>query len=286
MKRSPLKSFRNSDLDRAKPRKRIFHSFINKNLKQPKKHHSDTGLVEDRTSSTTIVRIIAGLLMVHVVVIGGALMHGKITKNKTGLAVTPGITPPPTAPAAPAAPAQPGPVNMTAVLTPQATPAPAPAAPAANPTQVHITQNTAPAQQATPAVQPTPAPVKPAGTTNISHRVCSGDTWQSVAVSHGITVEELKAANPTISGNANLFTGYNLVVPVPLDSEAGKAAAVAQQQEEAAKPSEFYVVQSGDTLNKISKKVNVPLEKIYSLNNLTPKDARRIRTGMKLRVRE
>ena len=236
MKRSPLKSFRNSDLDRAKPRKRIFHSFINKNLKQPKRHHSDTGLVEDRTSSTTIVRIIAGLLMVHVVIIGGALMHGKLVKSKTGIAVAPGVTPPPAAPAAPAQP-QAGPVNMTAVLTPQPAPAPAPAP--AQPQQVHITQNTAPVQPtvtpAQPAPQPvqaTPAPVQPANTAIVKHRAASGDTWNSVAVQYGITVNELKAANPSAAGNANLFTGMFLDVPVPADSAAGKAALAAEQQEQ------------------------------------------------------
>lgn len=290
MKRSPLKSFRNSDLDRAKPRKRIFHSFINKNLKQPKRHHSDTGLVEDRTSSTTIVRIIAGLLMVHVVIIGGALMHGKLVKSKTGIAVAPGVTPPPAAPAAPAQP-QAGPVNMTAVLTPQATPAPAPAP--AQPQQVHITQNPAPVQPVVAPVQPapqpvqtTPAPVKPANTTIVKHRVASGDTWNGVAVQHGITVDELKAANPSAAGNANLFTGTYLDVPVPADSAAGQAALAAEQQAAEVAKGKTHVVKKGEILGNIARKYNISLEKLYRLNNLTEKDARRIQPGRELKVGE
>ena len=290
MKRSPLKSFRNSDLDRAKPRKRIFHSFINKNLKQPKRHHSDTGLVEDRTSSTTIVRISAGLLMVHVVIIGGALMHGKLVKSKTGIAVAPGVTPPPAAPAAPAQP-QAGPVNMTAVLTPQATPAPAPAP--AQPQQVHITQNPAPVQPVVAPVQPapqpvqtTPAPVKPANTTIVKHRVASGDTWNGVAVQHGITVDELKAANPSAAGNANLFTGTYLDVPVPADSAAGQAALAAEQQAAEVAKGKTHVVKKGEILGNIARKYNISLEKLYRLNNLTEKDARRIQPGRELKVGE
>lgn len=288
MKRSPLNSFRNSDLDRAKPRKRIFHSFINKNLKQPKRHHSDTGLVEDRTSSTTIVRIIAGLLMIHVVIIGGALMHGKLVKSKTGIAVAPGVTPPPAAPAAPAQP-QAGPVNMTAVLTPQPAPAPAPA----QPQQVHITQNTAPVQPTvTPAqtapqpVQATPAPVQPANTAIVKHRAASGDTWNSVAVQYGITVDELKAANPSAAGNANLFTGMFLDVPVPANSAAGKAALAAEQQAQEEARGTVHEVQKGETLGVIARRYKISLKKLYSLNNLTEKDARRIQPGRKLKVSE
>ena len=95
--------FRNSELDRAKPKRHTFHSLINDKLKR---HRSDTGLVEDRTSSVTIVRIIVGLLLLHLIIIGGVLLRGHMVKEgSTGLAAPVAITPPPAAPpaAAPAA---------------------------------------------------------------------------------------------------------------------------------------------------------------------------------------
>lgn len=297
MKKRSLTSYRNSDLDRAKPRKRLFHSFINKNLKQPKKHHSDTGLVEDRTSSTTIVRIIAGILMVHVVVIGGLLVRGNLVKSNTGLAVSPGVTPPPAAPARPAEPAVvPGPVNMNAVLTPAATvPTPQP-----TPTQVHITQASAtPIPAQTGPVQPvisqpqqpapvaaTPAPVQPANTTIVKHMVASGDNWSSVAVQYGVTVNELKAANPAAATNANLFTGTYLDVPVAVNSAAGQAAVAAREQAEEEARGTVHVVKKGETLGVIARKYRISLKKLYSLNNLTEKDARRIQPGRELKVGE
>lgn len=299
MKKRSLTSYRNSDLDRAKPRKRLFHSFINNNLKQPKKHHSDTGLVEDRTSSTTIVRIIAGILMVHVVVIGGLLVRGNLVKSNTGLAVTPGVAPPPTAPArVEEAAVVPGPVNMNAVLTPAATvPAPQP-----TPAQVHITQATttpvaAPTgpvqavisqpQQAAPTVAvPTPAPTPAANTAIVKHMVASGDNWNSVAVQYGVTVNELKAANPQAATNANLFTGTYLDVPVAADSAAGQAAMAAQEQAAEEARGTVHVVKKGETLGVIARKYRISLKKLYSLNGLTEKDARRIQPGRELKVGE
>ncbi len=300
MKKRSLTSYRNSDLDRAKPRKRLFHSFINNKLKQPKRHHSDTGLVEDRTSSTTIVRIIAGILMVHVVVIGGLLVRGNLVKSNTGLAVTPGVTPPPTAPAA-TQPAEqavvPGPVNMNAVLTPATTvPAPQPM-----PAQTHITQATAPPspaqtapvqpvisqpQQAPVVATPTAAPAQPANTTLTKHMVASGDTWDNVAMQYSITVNELKAANPQAAANANLFTGTYLSVPVSADSAAGQAAMAAQQQAAEEARGTVHVVKKGETLGVIARKYRISLKKLYSLNNLTEKDARRIQPGRELKVGE
>lgn len=299
MKKRHLTSYRNSDLDRAKPKKRLFHSFINNNLKQPKKHHSDTGLVEDRTSSTTIVRIIAGILMVHVVVIGGLLVRGNLVKSNTGLAVTPGVTPPPTAPAqSEAVPVVPGPVNMNAVLTPTtAVPTPQP-----TPTQVHITQASAtpspaqtqpvqpvisqPQQAAPVVVAPATEPVQPANTAIVKHMVASGDNWNSVAVQYGVTVSELKAANPQAAANANLFTGTYLDVPVPTTSAAGQAAMAAQQQAAEEARGTVHVVKKGETLGVIARKYRISLKKLYSLNGLTEKDARRIQPGRELKVGE
>lgn len=274
MKKQPYKAFRRSDLDRAKPKKRIFHTI----LKRPKKHYSETGLVEDRYSSTTIVRIIAGLLLVHVIGIGGALMHGNLVKKSAGPIVTTDMTPPPAA--APATAPATGPVNMTATLTP-VTPTPT-AAPAGG--QVHITQPTA---QATAAPAPQPAkPVYPANTVLTQHLVSTGDTWSSIATANNTTVDVLKAANPTIAATVNLPIGTYLDVPVASSSAAGQEVVAQQQQEAAEEAAKFHVVERGQFLGVIARKYNISLDKLYKMNGLSEKDARRIQPGMKLRIRE
>lgn len=310
-------SFRNSSLGRAQttPKKR-FHSFINDKLKR---HRSDTGLVEDRTSSTTIVRLIVGLLMVHLVLIGGVLMRGHLLKTGSGLAIDPTLTPPP-------APASteviPTPPNATATLpaapTPTLTPAPTAAQTAQNtkpaqPAQTTITPtvpmnttavaanrgNTTPhitqlpqeevAEEAdeTPAAPAAPAtPAAPVRTVTKKHLVASGDTWTRVAVQNGITVEALKAANPKAAAKPNLYAGTYLNVPISADSEEGRTLAATQQQEAAAAKGKVYVVKPKDTLNGIARKHKITLKKLMELNNLTDADARTLKPGRELKVAE
>lgn len=288
-------SLRDSMLGRGKPKHKRFHTFVNSKLKR---HRSDTGLVEDRTSSTAVVRLIVGLLLVHLIIIGGVLARGQLIKSNSGLAVSPGVTAPPVAPPAkkaePAAPAKqeaPAPVNMTTVLKPA--PAAQPAAqPAATPApQVnHITQ--APAAQpapvqptvaATPAPQPAPAP---ANTVKVNHYVQSGDTWGRVAAQYGTSVDALKGANPAAAANVNLISGTYLEVPVAADSEAAKAVVAEKEKTvEEAKP-KTHVVKRGETLGGIANRNKITLKKLMQLNNLTPKDTRRIRPGMELKVSE
>ncbi len=291
-------SFTNSGLGRAKPQKRVFRSFINNKLKR---NRSQMGLVEDRTSSTTIVRIIIGLLMLHLVIIGGVLLKGHFDKVAGGVAVSPTLTPPPSA-ASPAPQAE--------EVLPQPPAAAVAAAPA--PSSTHITQPTAaeataaaaPQQASTPelfpedsaavtattpeplVVAPTPAaPAQPAApaeaTTTIKHLVNSGDTWYGIAQAHGISIDALKAANPTAARRNHLYQGSYINVPVKADSAAAQAAAAAAPAEETAAT---YTVKRGDTLAKIARKYKMSVPALMKLNNLTEKDARRIRIGQELKV--
>ena len=75
MKNRSYSSYRNSEMARVAPKKRIFRSLINSKLKR---HRTDTGLVEDRTNSTTVVRMIVGLLLIHLIVIGGVILVAAI----------------------------------------------------------------------------------------------------------------------------------------------------------------------------------------------------------------
>ncbi len=293
MKRDSKATFRNSDLGRAKPKRHFLKTFVDDNLKQ-KRHHSDTGLVVDRTSPTTVLRIIFGLIVVHLLVIGGVMLRGNIAKSSSGLAVVPSITPPPAMPAqqAPAPAVQP--VQPAAVTVAEPAPAPAPA-PAQ---EVHITQNTpvnmeavtpSTAQPATPAtpvaVEPAPAPAAPAvPTVEVKHLVNSGDTWGRVAAQYGITEDVLKGANPTLAARTNLPGGTYLSVPVPQDSAAAQAAQAAQPVvQETAK---FHEVKRGENLGRIARKYKISLSKLLRLNNMTQADAKRLRVGQKLKVSE
>lgn len=287
MKRNSTATFRNSDLGRAKPKRHFLKTFVDDNLKQ-KRLHSDTGLVVDRTNPTTVLRIIFGLIVVHLLVIGGVMLRGNIAKSSSGLAVAPSITPPPVMPA------QPAPVETT--VTPA--PAPAPVAATAQPSQeVHITQapvnmeavTATTAQPVTPtepqAVEPTPAPAQPTvPTVNVKHLVNSGDTWGRVAAQYGVTEDVLKGANPELAARTNLPGGAYLMVPVPQGSAAAQAAQAAQPVEQ--NTVKYHEVKRGENLGRIARKYKISLNKLLKLNNMTQADARRLRIGQKLKVSE
>ncbi|MBR6575658.1 MAG: LysM peptidoglycan-binding domain-containing protein [Akkermansia sp.] len=294
MRKDTKATFRNSDLGRAKPKRHFLKTFVDENLKE-KRHYSDTGLVVDRTSPATVLRIIFGLIVVHLLVIGGVMLRGNITKSNSGPAVVPTITPPP---AIPVAEARPVPAVDAAPAPAPAQPAvaatPAPAQPAANDT--HITQApinmeavTAPVQPVATvepvAVQPAPAPAAPATpSVEVKHLVNSGDTWGRVAAQYGITEDVLKGANPSLAARTNLPGGTYLTVPVPADSAAAQAA-------QAAKPvvkdtARYHVVKRGENLGLIARKYKLSLPKLLKLNNMTNADARRLKVGRKLKVSE
>lgn len=295
MRKNTKAAFHTSDLGRAKPKRHFLKTFVNGNLKQPRRLHSDTGMVMDRTSPAVVVRIILGLIVVHLLVIGGVMMRGNIGKSSSGLAVAPTITPPPAVPAqatpAPAAPEQPAPVQTAAANQP------APAQPAQADNQVHITQAPVNMEAVTPvqaqpaapvqpvAVQPTPAPAAPAAPTRtIPHHVKSGDTWGRVAAQYGITEDVLKGANTQLASVTNLPAGTYLSVPVPADSAAAQAAEAARPVvQETAK---FHVVKRGENLGRIARKYKISLNKLLKMNNMTQADARRLQVGQKLKVSE
>ncbi len=267
---------------------------------------SSTGLVEDRVGSTTIVRVIIGLLLLHLVIIGGVLVKGQFDKGKSGVAVEPSLTPPP-----PAATTQddvlPQPTatkttTSTASSVPHITQTPTTfaddeaaeelfpeeetVAPApAKPQVAASTKTRTPAAQTQqPAVAQQPAATQPAaGVAHVRHLVRSGETWAGVARKYGSTVAAIKGANPKAAAKSYLIQGTYLAVPVAADSEAAKAAAASAPPAPMAKT---YTVQKGDTLARIAKKHKMSLNKLMQINGLTDKDARRLRPGQKLKVAE
>lgn len=298
-------AFRNSGLDRATPKTHRFHSFINKNLK---KHRSDIGLVEDRTPGTTVVRIIMGLLLLHLVVIGGVLVRGHLVKTGAGVAISPTVTPPPAATAA-AEVEKPGEVLTQPAAAPAANQANAPLNLAVNPTtnpdahvgisapkpaDTHITQPVAAgledtAEEVTPVAATTApaAPAQPAASTvTVKHLISSGENWTTISKQYGVTIAALKAANPKAAAKNMLYQGTYLAVPVSADSEQGKVVAAQQQQEAALAAGTTHTIQKGESLGRIAKKYKTSVNKLMQLNGFEEKDLKRLKPGQTIKVAE
>ncbi len=272
-------------LGRTKPERHFFHS-----LMQKYRHRSDTGLVEDRTSSVTIVRIIVGLLMLHLIIIGGVLLRGHMVKGGTVNAVPVTVTPVKTVEGrvAPTLAAEP-------VLTPPALTSGVPAQSAATAPAYaanHITQITDTVDEETAEeVEENEVAIAPAATAApIYHMVATGDTWQNIAAQYAVSPTALQEANPGEAG-AQPRVGANLVVPtgkaaarniVPVTSSAPPVRSSPAVPVAAAGKDKVHVVQRGETLSRISRKVKVPIKELMEINGI--KDANRISPGMKLRL--
>ena len=268
-------------LGRTKPKRHFFHSLIKKY-----RHRTDTGLVEDRTSSVTIVRIIVGLLMLHLIIIGGVLLRGHMMKG-SAVNTTPVSVVSKKAPTAPAASTS----TVDQVLTP-----PPVLAPTAPPQQItkapaaaanHITQPAEMAdEEAAEEVQDDAVKIAPAATAApVYHMVATGDTWQNIAAQYAVSPASLQAANPGVT-DPQPRVGVNLVVPTGLAGARPTASAPARPvNDSSSSPSstgKVHVVQRGETLSRISRKVKVPMKELMQINGI--KDANRISPGMKLRL--
>lgn len=295
MSKKTQPAFHTTELGRAKRKRHFMKAFVDKNLKQPRRHHTDTGMVMDRTSPAVVVRVIFGLIILHLLVIGGVMLRGNIGKSNRVLAVTPTIAPPPATPATQpqAAPVQP-------LIHTQTEPAPAQPAPAAD-TQVHITQSPVkpedvtavtaeqPVEQTQTVVVQQPDPAASAQpTVELKHLVQSGDTWGQVAAKFGITEDVLKGANTQLAALSNLPAGAYLSVPVPADSAAAKNTQTAQAAATPAAPEtpEYHIIKRGDSMGAIARKYKIPLNKLRKMNNMTPADDRRLQLNQKIKIRE
>ena len=268
-------------LGRIKPKHHFFHSLL-------KRHRTDTGLVEDRTSSVTIVRIIVGLLMLHLIIIGGVLLHGHMVKAGGGASASSTAAAPPMQTGAPTAPVTSSPEQ--AVLAPPPVLAPttpvALTASAQTASANHITQATdMGAEDEAEEVTEDVAIAAVATSSPVYHMVATGDTWHSVAAQYAVNPAALQAANSSVS-NGELTVGATIVVPVgkasvregmatTTSTAVARSAAVTQKEK-------VYTVQRGETLSRISRKVKVPMKELMQLNGI--KDANRINPGMKLRL--
>jgi sec-independent protein translocase protein TatA len=117
------------------------------------------------------------------------------------------------APARPAAVEAPRPAGAVDAPRQPAAPVVASSAPAA-PVAAPIAPVAAPAAPATPATAPA-APAAPVAATStpLAYTVAAGDTPDSIAKSHGVTVEELMVANGWGKSDRPLFEGDKVQIP-------------------------------------------------------------------------
>jgi membrane-bound lytic murein transglycosylase D len=112
-----------------------------------------------------------------------------------------------------------------------------------------------------------------------TYKVVSGDVLGSIAIRHGVGVQDLRAWN-NLSGNT-IRVGQRLVVWVSPGRNTVKNTA-SNESILLSPDTKTYIVQPGDTLWDISKKVpGLTVEKIKSLNNLKSNN---LQPGQKLIV--
>lgn len=265
MQHRPQSTYRNSGLARTKVKQNKFVAFFSRVFMQP----SEIGLVEDRSNSTTIIRIIVGLLLVHLIIIGGIILHGKVDNTIPAEAAT--LASPPVIPAAPISAPVSAPAPVVNTL-PQTAPTPTPG-PTANPTQ-HITQPSTGAATATSNVVTTTTPVvvtPPVDTApkQGSYKVVKikqGDTLTKIAAEHNVSTADILAINDLKNPNV-LTTNHTIRIPLAAGSEEAKKVAANAEEEKRIKEGIPYKIKSGDSLSALAKKFGTKVDDIKKLNN-------------------
>ncbi len=109
----------------------------------------------------------------------------------------------------------------------------------------------------TPAATPTPTPAPQ------TYTVQPGDTLLAIAERFGITLDDLQAKNELVDPNS-IFAGQKLELPQPGERVQPETPVVG-----GAEGDDVYVVQAGDTLYAISQDLDVTVEDLAELNEIT-----------------
>lgn len=274
MRNRSQSTYRSSGLARTKVKKsKVVALFSNIFMQQ----RSEVGLVDDRCNSTFIIRIIIALLLLHLIIIGGIILHGKVEETR------------PTATATLVAP------PAVAEVVQPTTPEPVPG-PTANPV-THITQTPSTAVAvvpneaevvALPTEDPLPAEVEPTTVTTpaeVAHKtvqITSGDNLRRIAERNATTVDAILAINPEIKNPNMLVAGHKIRIPLPADSQEAKALAATREAERVEKEGLDYTIKSGDTLSKLQRKFGTTVAAIQKLNQMG--NSTNLRVGQKIKI--
>ena len=124
----------------------------------------------------------------------------------------------------------------------------------------------------TPAATPTPTPAPQ------TYTVQPGDTLSVVAERFGITIEDLQAKNDLPDPN-NIFVGQKLQLPQP-----GERAPADTPAAGGGAADDVYVVKAGDTLYAVSQELDVTVEDLAAINEIT--DPSQLFIGRRLLIPE
>lgn len=134
-------------------------------------------------------------------------------------------------------------------------------------------------QSATPGKQPLH---------DTNYTVKSGDTFGEIANSHGLTLAELKKANPQISDVTKIALGQKIYIPglkknnntlaaantgktakqtAAVNKTSAKTRALAKETQKLAAKTTHYTVKSGDTLYSIAQRHGLSVQDLQNLNN-------------------
>ncbi len=118
------------------------------------------------------------------------------------------------------------------------------------------------------------------GRERITYKVVSGDVLGSIAIQHGVRIDDIKSWN-NLSGNT-IRADQRLVLWVSPSKAVASSRSVAVDPILLSPDTKTYIVQPGDTLWDISKKLpGLTVEKIKTLNNLKTNN---LQPGQKLIV--
>lgn len=124
------------------------------------------------------------------------------------------------------------------------------------------------------------------GSAECTYTVQGGDNLYRIAINNGTTVEQMRNANPTLTGeNPVLQIGQRLILPNCAGSDQPQAQATAapqQPQPTASSGQQTYTVQPGDTLFLIARRFNTTIQALQQANQLPNPD--RLSVGQVLNI--
>ena len=218
------------------------------------KYRARVSEFEDDAPSSTVVRWLVVLLLLHLLVIGGVYVRSTWFRNTAET------------------------VEMAAALP--AALSQVPQAPPAAPvtiTQPEQVVDARPNRQPAPAVEehiPDAAPV--AGPAR--HIVRTGDTWERVARDNQVAVNDLKAVNPKVQ---RLVSGSTLVIPARPGDKFEPEKSAAEELEPESVP---HIVKKGETLSVIARKYKMNWRTLQKFNKMNDRDVARLKIGQKIMI--
>lgn len=217
------------------------------------KYRARVSEFEDDAPSSTVVRWLVVLLLLHLLVIGGVYVRSTWFRNTTETVEMAATLPaPPTVPQAPPA----APVTITQpeqVVDARPNRQPAPVA------EEHI-----------PDAAPVAGPAR--------HIVRTGDTWERVARDNQVAVNDLKAVNPKVQ---RLVSGSTLVIPARPGDKFEPEKPAAEEMEPEGVP---HIVKKGETLSVIARKYKMNWRTLQKFNKMNDRDVARLKIGQKIMI--